>query len=174
MPPETVREESVVAPAVTEPKVAPPVALNWPVTVVEPVTASADDVADVKVAPAKVARPVWVVAPKVAPPRALNWPVTVVEPVSARLVPVALVKVMFWKALVPLHVLVSERSVVEANPESVAQVMLPEESVVRARVPEQAPKFPASVVEPVELTLKSVVVAVPADEEPIEKRMDEA
>jgi len=46
--------------------------------------------------------------------------------------------------------------------------------VVRARVPEQAPKFPASVVEPVELTLKSVVVAVPADEEPIEKRMDEA
>jgi len=75
---------------------------------------------------------------------------------------------------VPLKVLESARRVVEANPESVAQVMLPEESVVRARVPEQAPKFPASVVEPVELTLKSVVVAVPADEEPIEKRMDEA
>jgi len=106
---------------------------------------------------------------KSAPPNALRTPAMVEEPVTANDVEVAPANVF-----PPVHVLVSERSVVEANPESVAQVMLPEESVVSARVPEQAPKFPASVVEPVELTLKSVVVAVPADEEPIEKRMDEA
>ena len=46
--------------------------LSIDVMVVEPVTANAEDVADVKVAPAKVARPVCVVAPKVAPPSALN------------------------------------------------------------------------------------------------------
>jgi hypothetical protein len=45
-------EESVVAPAVSAPNVAPPTALSWPLTVVEPVTASA-----VVVAPAKVAPP---------------------------------------------------------------------------------------------------------------------
>ena len=37
--PVTLSEASVVAPAVRVPKVAPPVALNWPVMVEEPVTA---------------------------------------------------------------------------------------------------------------------------------------
>ena len=35
-----VRLESVVAPAVSEPRVAPPTALSWPAIVVEPVTES--------------------------------------------------------------------------------------------------------------------------------------
>jgi len=40
-----VSDESVEAPAVSEPRVAPPVALNWPVIVVEPVTAKEVEVA---------------------------------------------------------------------------------------------------------------------------------
>ena len=61
------REEMVALP-----KKAPPTALRMPETVEDPVTARAEVVALVKVAPAKPARPVCVVAPKVAPPSALN------------------------------------------------------------------------------------------------------
>jgi len=73
VPPETVREESVVAPAVREPRVAPPVALNWPETVVEPLIASAVPVA----------------LAKLKPPNAFKSDEIVVDPVTASEVDVA-------------------------------------------------------------------------------------
>jgi len=102
----------------------------------------------------------------------------VVEPVRASDVPVALANCkppVNWLS-VPEKVLESPKRVDDAavTPVIAPQMMVLPEFVCRAFEPEQVPKFPASVVEPVELTLKSVVVAVPADEEPIEKRMDEA
>ena len=108
----------------------------------------------------------------------MKTPVTVEDPLSARLVPVALANCkppVNWLS-VPEKVLESVRRVVEAAPVPVtaAQMMVPDESVLSAFEPEHVPKFPARVVEPVEETEKRVVVAVPAVEEPIEKRTEAA
>ena len=111
-------EEAVMAPAVREPRVAPPTALSWELIVVEPVTARAVVVAEEKVAPWKVARPVWVVAPKVAPPSAFSWELIVVEPVTAKLVLVAP-----WREVAPLTV--SEESVASPPEVSVPKVAPP-------------------------------------------------
>jgi len=87
VPPETVREESVVAPAVREPRVAPPVALNWPETVVEPVTARLVDVAPLSdVPPSTVSAALRLVAPPT-----FKLEEMVVEPVIAKLVVVPFV-----------------------------------------------------------------------------------
>ena len=80
------------------------------------------------------------------------------------------------KRLTPVKVLESERRVEEAavTPVIAPHIIVPDELVLRADEPEHVPKFPASVVEPVEETAKRVVVAVPAVDEPIANAVEAA
>ena len=99
------------------------------------------------------------------------------EPFTAKLVEVAPASVVPpVKVLLPEKVLKSARRVEDAAEPIVTapQIMVLLEFVWSAFEPEHVPKFPASVVEPVEETEKSVVVAVPADEEPMAKRVEAA
>ena len=104
-------------------------------------------------------------------------PEIVDEPLTANAVEVAPARVVPpVKVLLPENVLKSARSVVEAAPllVTVPQTIVPDELTLSAFEPEQVPKIEARLVEPVEETEKSVVVAVPADEEPMAKSVEAA